>query len=657
MEPIPTRPLGGQTDTPVMPEAPQPTKAEQDDAKTVKVWESRFLSAKKFLDPWFERDQQAFEFYYMWREFRGPYRANIFPPDTHAAIEAVTPRLTKGRPRPIAKAPVGADIEQVRRVQRGHEALWDLMGMDEKWETLTKRGSWFGFGAEKITWKTEGHEEPVYRTQIDYAEDGSATERQVPVMQGVEETDDKGQPRIVEKPVTQFVVDYHGPVSEICDPARVFFPRGYAYVEDLPWVVFQYFKRKSELDPALYGQENIDRLDQTSKTSEDATLDRDKVHRLPRVSQLTGEQNDDNIGRNELDATGLDDDKEDPTIELWEIWERPNRKNPKGRFLTLGNRKVVLRDRPNPMPKGELPLVVFKYIDDTFNLRGIGLAREMERLVLERADKRNQRMDNVTRSIDRMWKVRADEPLEDADLMHRPNGVIRLNDLSAIGTVETGDVTQNAYREDEMVSQDISKVTGANEYVVGGGKRPDEALGQTDLLVSSSNERYDGVIRRLERALNRHSLLVHLLVAENWVESQNLSWEDRDGNAMEGEFNPDDFRAVKTVKYDAKSVIAYKELAKKQGMQLMEVVGKLLGGDPRQLVVMKPILSPLLELFDEIKINPLELMRHIEEYAQAKLSPPPPQPPMAGGVPEGATVPLNAPTPDMSQTLSAVNRV
>src|ERR1041385_4056697 len=554
-----TKPVGGQ-DAPQQAANDTPAKPEQKAAEdTIKLWTSRFNRAKTFLDPFFERDQQAFEFYYMWREFRGPYRANIFPPDVHAAVESITPRLTNGRPRPICLAGKRITGETASRVQAGHYALWSIMNMDDLFEICVKRGTWMGFGPEKVTWKTEGHDEQVFEDQPITDPMG-----QVIGTKKVAVLDAEG------KPATKFVVTYHAPVSEAVDPSRVFFPRGYAREEDLPWVLFQYFKPKDALSEKLYELSKLDGEASNKTTAEDLTLERDKVHRLPRKSQVLGQTDDGSAGHS-IDSTGQDDEKDNPIIELWEIYERPCKKYPKGRLVTIANRKVILRDRENPMPEGELPLVVFGYIEDTFNLRNIGVGRELERLTLERADKRNQRMENVTRTVDGMTYVQENETVEDSDFEHRPNGIIRLKDLASVQDRRPPDVTPNASREDDMLLADMAKATGANEYVVGGGKRQDEALGQTDILVSSSNERYDGVIRRLERSLNRHARLVHMLVQQNWEDGQQLEWVDANGELQEQDFDPADFGAVSAnrVRYDAKSVIAYKELARKQGMQLM----------------------------------------------------------------------------------------
>ena len=125
-----TVPVGGQQD-PVIPVV-QPSKEEATKADTIKVWTGRFSKSEAFLKPYFERDQQAFEFWYMWREFRGPYRANIFPPDVHAGVESITPRLTKGRAKVIVKSRGGIEGEHLLRVQRAHDAYWDFyMNLNE----------------------------------------------------------------------------------------------------------------------------------------------------------------------------------------------------------------------------------------------------------------------------------------------------------------------------------------------------------------------------------------------------------------------------------------------------------------------------------------------------------------------------------------------
>jgi len=599
-----TVPVGGQQD-PVIPVV-QPSKEEATKADTIKVWTGRFSKSEAFLKPYFERDQQAFEFWYMWREFRGPYRANIFPPDVHAGVESITPRLTKGRAKVIVKSRGGIEGEHLLRVQRAHDAYWDKMGMDGKFETIIKRGTWFGFGVEKVTPKVEGHEEPIMQDVLDQF--GEPTGQQQPVI-GPDG-----------KPQTRFVVDYAGPAVEVCDPGRVFFPRGYPTDEELPWVLFQYFKKKSELDESIYDADALGRLTASKSLPNDLTLDRDKVHVIPRKSQVQGQQNEDNLGVATPDLTNQEDENDDPTIELWEIWERSCKKYPKGRLLSIGNRVETLRDKANPMPEDELPINAFRYIEDTFNYRGIGVAREMERLVLERADKRNQRMDNVSRIVDGMTVLQTDEPIEDGELTHRPSGVIRLKDMANMRRDVQPDVTQNAYQEDNILQQDIAKATGAGELVLSGGPRSARTLGEADLIASSSNERYDGVIRRAERFLNRHARLVHLIVQQTLVESQHMDWTDSQGESQSDEINPQDFQNVSPdqVRYDAKSVIAYKEVARQQGMQLMEMLGKILDSDPKKFRALKPVLLPLMELYDEIKVQPKELMDAIEAYIQDK---------------------------------------
>ena len=206
--------------------------------------------------------------------------------------------------------------------------------------------------------------------------------------------------------------------------------------EDLEWIIYTFRKRRSwfELQNEIADEEIYKNLD-----------------------KLTGSFNDmeENTPSEEI-RTGVekeDREEDDPLLEVMHFCNGD-------RIIEIGNRSALMRDRDGLLDSGRIPLFWYRATEIDNDFVGMGSAEPVLDLSDESNAKRNQRLDNVNRCINKQIFVGHASGLEGDRITFTPGGVHRLVDVNQVKEFDLGDVTGSAYIEQDRIDSDIDATTG-----------------------------------------------------------------------------------------------------------------------------------------------------------------------------------------------------
>lgn len=159
-------------------------------------------------------------------------------------------------------------------------------------------------------------------------------------------------------------------------------------------------------------------------------------------------------------------------------------------WIIIANRSVVINAEENPYWHGKKPFAKLVDINVPGEFYGIGEIEPVEYLQHELNTMRNQRVDNVNVSINKMFSILRGSDIDTEQLITRPGGFIEVDSHDDIKEIEFKDVTQNAYQEDTMVKDDIDKTSGVFDYTRGASGARRETATTATILSDASNERF-----------------------------------------------------------------------------------------------------------------------------------------------------------------------
>lgn len=137
------------------------------------------------------------------------------------------------------------------------------------------------------------------------------------------------------------------------------------------------------------------------------------------------------------------------------------------RHALLVNRHEVLYDGENIYWHGKKPFIVTSFDPKPGEFYGFSAVEIIEHLQHELNTNRNQRIDNVSFVLNRMWKVRRGADVDESELVSRPHGVVYVDSLDDVDTFEMQDVTASSYNEEKIIKEDMDNALGAPAVVRG----------------------------------------------------------------------------------------------------------------------------------------------------------------------------------------------
>lgn len=160
--------------------------------------------------------------------------------------------------------------------------------------------------------------------------------------------------------------------------------------------------------------------------------------------------------------------------------------------VVLGGSIIVQDTRKNKFAKTpyQHPFNESRYVTHSGEYFGSGYPELCKGLQMELNLVRNQRRDNLTLTLNKMFKLQMSEELDDDDLISEPGGVIRLMNMDNLDSFEFEDVTQNAYQEESVIKSDIENTTGEFTYSRGGTPERRETATAIVRLQNASQPRF-----------------------------------------------------------------------------------------------------------------------------------------------------------------------
>lgn len=248
-------------------------------------------------------------------------------------------------------------------------------------------------------------------------------------------------------------------------------------------------------------------------------------------------------------------DGKDRRVEVLEVWANYDFGDGVVPALcVIANRKYLIRLEKNPYDHGKKPFILFKDTAVPHEFWAVGEVEPIVKLQYELNDIRNQRMDNVTLILNRMWKVQKGADVDEEDLVSQAGQVIHTGRMDGIEPLVTPDVTSSAYNEEGFIKDDAKTATGVNDFIsgaTGSGKNKSDIGNDTAtgimLLQEAGNARFKMKLDNLEdslrefgrqlMALNQQFIdkeMVLRIVGEGGIKWVTISPDD-----IKGEFDVD----------------------------------------------------------------------------------------------------------------------
>ena len=169
----------------------------------------------------------------------------------------------------------------------------------------------------------------------------------------------------------------------------------------------------------------------------------------------------------------------------------------KDMFAIVANGILLTKaGNPNPYRHKQLPYVQSTCIPRIKNLFGMGFPRLVRSLQEEKDTIRNMRLDAAKLGVGAVVIIDDRVELDDEDLEIRPHMVIRAP-IDGVNIVKAPDLNTATYKEEELLKEDIIRVTGVDPRLQTLGGKGDTAT-EIAILKESSMKRIRLILRLVE---------------------------------------------------------------------------------------------------------------------------------------------------------------
>lgn len=449
-----------------------------------------FLASESFYKT---KHDQFLRYYKMYRSIadskpdpRAKNRSNLFIPYTFSLIETVAPRITKAI---VSNKPFLAVLPN--KMESGTKATTIQTLLQFQLETKIPfthvLSGWikdiliYGTGITRDGWN--------YRTR-------NARVREVLPYINPETGELEEIPQEVEREV---VVNDEPEVQNV--DILDFYPEPYAKDIDTAGYVIHRIKMS---------REDLKRLVSTGYYDKSALT---YLKKLDDDDKLSVDEQFGDVRKQDILGFGKGD--ENLKLEILEYWTNDH-------VVALLNREEIIKNEPNPYYHNQKPFCVAVDVPVSGEFYGIGEIENTQDLQLELNTVRNQRIDNLSVVINKMWKVNRNSDISANDLFVQPNGIIWVDDMDDLQVLEVPDITRQAQEEASIIQKDMDVATGVHDYARGSATDRRETATTANILTSSANERFDLKIILLSetglKRLGRHLISLNQQYLESDVE-------------------------------------------------------------------------------------------------------------------------------------------
>lgn len=393
--------------------------------------------------------------------------SNLFIPYIFNIVENAFPKIVKSlfsvRPY-IPFMPVNAnDPDSSRKAENMTKLVeWEL---DNKmkgrlvYNDILRSACMYGTAISKQTWKLE--ERPVVkRAEIAGYQTDPETGLTVAVtnMQPVETTE----------------ITYDAPFMQNIELQDFFFDPYGTDIDNCEYVIHRYWLPMHK----IIQMSESEQLDVDVKTIKEKLTPKGR----------TGEQ-----GR-EYDKSSAINMGQKPNrsneVEVLEYWTNDLK-------CIVLNKSLVALVTPNPYWHRRKPFSKWECVPVSGEFYGIGIIEMCRQLQIELNTTRNQRIDNVSFALNRMYTILRTANIDTTQLRSRPNGFIEVDDHDDIREMQTTEVKSSSYTEETVIKNDMDVTSGVYNYTRGEPADRRETATTASILAQAGNDRFESQVLQI----------------------------------------------------------------------------------------------------------------------------------------------------------------
>lgn len=347
----------------------------------------------------------------------------------------------------------------------------------------------------------------VWKTRWETIEESATTQEQT-----VEYDEATGTPRLVQQTVDTSRIIKDGPCVDVVDVRDFIWPESARNIPEAPrifhrnWMDFDFLKK---LEAAGY-YSNVDQLKETKSFTEQ-------------------------LASREQDLFSVDRTKD--KIEVLECWIEGGE-----RVVTIANRKVLLRDKPNPFRHGSFPFIACSPIPELFRIPGVSIVELVCDLQEMLWTIQGQRLDNLE-LINNAIVLLPEDTLDETGFVFAPGEQWLVPSKDAAGVLQMptfpAEISLNA---ENLIKADIQNIPGASPALLGQTAEGTQTATEVSLLTNLAQRRLASQKFQFTYADTQ--------VAEHWIslnqqflsEDQYISIVGADGEEGFMVIHPEDFR-------------------------------------------------------------------------------------------------------------------
>lgn len=169
------------------------------------------------------------------------------------------------------------------------------------------------------------------------------------------------------------------------------------------------------------------------------------------------------------------------------------------RHAIIVNRSELVYDGANPYWRhGKKPFIVASFDPLPNEFYGLSAVQVIEHLQHELNTLRNQRIDNISLVLNKMWKVKRSADIDESELVSRPHGIIYVDTSDDVTELTMTDVTASAYNDETIVKQDMENALGVPAVIRGVTSSKKETATEVVTKASNASIRFDVKIMLFE---------------------------------------------------------------------------------------------------------------------------------------------------------------
>lgn len=414
---------------------------------------------------------------------KGDGKSQIFWPMCYRENEKVCTRLTTNNPKfviglNVPISPDSPEADMAANAQANQASLnyfWKIGNSQAKLRTWAKGGSTYGvmFALTDICRKY--HKTKNIENYVD----------------------DNGEPqeRVIEK--EELLMEY--PVFEVPDILDMYFDPRIEFVDDYPALIRNKDQiRKSDI---LSQKDIYFNLDEVKDLSAPEYAINEDAYKITKFS--------------EQGINSTEDSPDNGVFNVKEFWgyfsETDDIKDEELYRMTVVNDSVLVRYEPINF----IPAEKFVPIEVPNQGVGKGIVEPIKQLQDAYNLTRNQRFENISLIINKMWKLKQGSGIDPRKLMSVAGNTIVMREMDALEPIDFPDISQSAFAEANALNTEIQGINGTIDTTQDSSNNgfTNLATGQK-IRWNEFNTRFKTIKQNLEEALGRLGQKMLMVVAE-----------------------------------------------------------------------------------------------------------------------------------------------